>query len=122
MHTRVEPGYHDVVELAPTVQCTPDTRDQLGTHTRPEFLEHVLTAAPSRIRFDTVHSEEGGRFMHARTRYMIVETDQDVSHPDYRWLTVPQLTALLQHSHYLNVQARSVTACLYSLVAEGASR
>ncbi|SER42320.1 NDP-hexose 2,3-dehydratase family protein [Actinokineospora terrae] len=118
MHARVEPGYFDVVELAPTVQCTPDTYAKLPAAARPEFLDEVLAADPSRILFDAVHSEEGGRFMHARTRYVVVESDADVAadHPDYRWLAPHQLATLLRHSHYLNVQARSVLACLHSLV------
>ncbi|GAA3035755.1 NDP-hexose 2,3-dehydratase family protein [Actinokineospora globicatena] len=118
MHARVEPGYFDVVELAPTVQCTPDTYDKLPAEARPEFLDEVLAADPSRILFDAVHSEEGGRFMHARTRYVVLSSDADVAadHPDYRWLAPHQLATLLRHSHYLNVQARSVLACLHSLV------
>ncbi|GAA2961880.1 NDP-hexose 2,3-dehydratase family protein [Actinokineospora diospyrosa] len=118
MNAKVEPGYFDVVELAPTVQCTPDTYAELPAEARPPFLDEVLAAPPERVRFDAVHSEEGGRFMHARTRYVVVETDAEVApdHPDYRWLAPHQLATLLRHSHYLNVQARSVLACLHSLV------
>ncbi|GLZ36487.1 NDP-hexose 2,3-dehydratase family protein [Actinokineospora sp. NBRC 105648] len=120
MHAKVEPGYFDVVELAPTVQCTPETYAELPAEARPPFLDEVLTAAPSAIRFDAVHSEEGGRFLHARTRYVVIESDVDASaarHPDHRWLPLHQLATLLRHSHYLNVQARSVLACLHSLVS-----
>jgi oxidase EvaA len=118
MHARVEPGYLDILELAPTVQCTPDTYDRLGIDKRPAFLDEVLGADPARIRFDAVHSEEGGRFLRARTRYVVVEADPDVAAelaPHYRWLTLHQLDTLLRHSHYLNVQARSLVACLHGL-------
>lgn len=66
-------------------------------------------------------SEEGGRFFHALNRYLIVETDQDVprDHPDHRWMTLHQLSDLLRHSHYVNVQARSLIACLHSLYHAG---
>ncbi|HEU5471627.1 MAG TPA: NDP-hexose 2,3-dehydratase family protein [Actinophytocola sp.] len=119
MHARAEPGYLDVLELAPTVQCTPETYDALDTGVRPAFLDHVLAADPDGFRFDAVHSEEGGRFMHARTRYVVLETDLDVppaAYPEHRWLTLHQLGALLRHSHYLNVQARSIVACLHSVL------
>ena len=119
MHARVEPGYLDVLELAPSVQCNPETYDSLPPEARPPFLDEVLTAHPSRLLFDTVLSEEGGRFMHARTRYAVVTTDLEVPpalYPDHRWFTLHQLSALVQHSHYLNVQARSILACLHSLV------
>ncbi|WP_035303785.1 NDP-hexose 2,3-dehydratase family protein [Actinokineospora inagensis] len=129
MHAKVEPGYFDVVELAPTVQCTPETYEHLPAEARPPFLDEVLAAPAERIRFDAVHSEEGGRFLHARTRYVVIETDttetadtEARSNGDYRWLAPHQLATLLRHSHYLNVQARSVLACLHSLVTPEGTR
>ncbi|MFD9941971.1 NDP-hexose 2,3-dehydratase family protein [Nonomuraea sp. NPDC059023] len=119
VHARVEPGYTDVVELAPTVQCVPENYDHLPPAARPLFLDEVLDADPGRIRFDTVLSEEGGRFYHARNRYLIVETGEDLApgHPDFRWLAMHQVVELLRHSYYLNVQARTLSACLDSLSA-----
>ncbi|ASO18740.1 oxidase EvaA [Actinoalloteichus hoggarensis] len=117
MHARTEPGYTDVTELAPTVQCVPRNYEVLPEGARPPFLDAVLEAAPERIRFDTILSEEGGRFFGARNRYLVVETDLDVlpAQGDYRWLTLHQLTELMRHSFYLNVQARSLVVCLRSL-------
>ncbi|MGH3939765.1 MAG: NDP-hexose 2,3-dehydratase family protein [Pseudonocardiaceae bacterium] len=115
MHVRVEPGYVDVVELAPTVQCTPQNYEHLPAAAQPLFLGEVLRARPDQIRFDSVLSEEGGRFYHARNRHLVIETDTDVDHPDFRWMTLHQLVELLRHSHYLNVQARSLIACVHSL-------
>jgi oxidase EvaA len=119
VHARVEAGYLDVAELAPTVQCTPDSYDYLPAAARPAFLDEVLAADPGQIRFDAVLSEEGGRFFHARNRYTIIEAtpDTDLAHPDFRWMALHQIGELLRHSHYLNVQARSLVACLYSLAA-----
>jgi oxidase EvaA len=117
VYARVEPGYFDVVELAPTVQCTPENYAILPAEATPPFLAEVLGADEHRVRYDTILSEEGGRFYHARNRYLVVETDVDaaVVHPDYRWMALHQLVDLLRHSHYLNVQARSLVACLHSL-------
>jgi oxidase EvaA len=117
MHARVEVGYTDVIELAPTVQCTPANYSDLPPAARPRFLDDVLAAEPDRIRYDAILSEEGGRFYHARNRYLIIETDLAVApeYPDYRWMTLHQLVGLLRHSHYVNVQARSLMACLYTL-------
>ncbi|MCK2241760.1 MULTISPECIES: NDP-hexose 2,3-dehydratase family protein [unclassified Crossiella] len=119
VNARVEPGYLDVVELASTVQCSPDTYTKLGMeHAQPPFLDYVLKADPRRVLFDTVLSEEGGRFYHARNRYVIVEVPPDFGGeelPDYRWLTLHQINGLLQHSRYVNVEARSLFACLRGL-------
>ncbi|MGP4020957.1 NDP-hexose 2,3-dehydratase family protein [Saccharopolyspora sp. 5N708] len=124
VHGRVEPGYVDVIELAPTVQCKPENYRALPAAARPPFLDYVMTAAPERIRFDAVLSEEGGRFFRTRNRYLIVEAapDEALAHPEFRWVTADQLVGLLRHSHYLNVQARSLVACLHSLLCAPAGR
>ncbi|PYC63456.1 NDP-hexose 2,3-dehydratase [Micromonospora arborensis] len=112
-----QPGYKDVAELAPTVQCVPGNYDVLPEAARPRFLDAVLDATPERIRYDVTLSEEGGRFYHARNRYMVVEVDDDprFDHPDFRWMPMHQLAGLLRHSYYVNVEARSLVACLHSL-------
>ena len=117
VHARVEPGCADVAELAPTVQCIPESYDHLPAEARPPFLDEVLGAGPERVRFETILSEEGGRFRSARNRYLIVHTDEaaGIDHPEYRWLSVHQLGELLRHSFYLNIQARSLLFCLTTL-------
>lgn len=116
-HARTEPGYADVTELAPTVQCVPSNYDRLPE--RPRFLDEVLGSG--RVWFDTVLSEEGGRFLGARNRYMVVESDVEVAadDPQYRWLTLAQYEELLRHSFYVNIQARSLVLCLRSLIPRG---
>jgi oxidase EvaA len=118
VHAGVQPGYLDVLELGPTVRCTPGNYAWLPDAARPPFLDDVLSAPPGRVRFSSVLSEEGGRFYHARNRYTIIEVDAGYAPdpgPDYRWLTLHQLVGLLRHSHYVNVEARSLVACLHSL-------
>ncbi|MET3988093.1 NDP-hexose 2,3-dehydratase family protein [Streptomyces sp. PvR034] len=114
-----EPGFMDAVELAPTVQCTPENYAVLPAEAAPPFLDEVLHAPADSVLFDTVLSEEGGRFFHTRSRYLIVELPAEralVEPDDFRWLTVHQLSHLVQHSNYLNIQARTLLACLHSLL------
>lgn len=120
MHLRVEPGLVDVAELAPTVQCHPGNYRHLPPEARPAFLDEVLQASQDDVRFDTLLSDEGGRFYRISNRHLIVETPTVHQHPGYRWMAVHQLIELLRHSHYVNVQARSLLACLYSLLADPA--
>ncbi|MEU6647381.1 NDP-hexose 2,3-dehydratase family protein [Saccharomonospora sp. NPDC046836] len=117
VQARAEPGFVDVIELAPAVQCTPANHDYLPAAASPRFLGAVLGAPADRVRFDTTLSEEGGRFYHARTRYLVVEDDgdTDIEGDRYRWMTLHQGAELLRHSYYLNIQARSLLACLYSV-------
>lgn len=116
VHARVEGGFLDTIELGPTVQYTPDNYAHLEPGNRPLFLDTVLGAGADRIRYEAVHSEEGGRFLNAVSRYLIVEADEtEAPHnppPGYAWVTREQLTSLVRHGHYLNVQGRTLLACL----------
>jgi oxidase EvaA len=120
---RTEPGFVDTAELAPSVQCAPETYEILPAELRPRHLDLVRDALAGdrrAVRFDALLSEEGGRFHHARTRHVIVETDQLAEGTGHRWVSESQLTALLRHSHYVNMQARSLLVCLRAMAALGA--
>lgn len=116
VHARVEPGFVHTVELGPTVQYTPANYAHLAGAHRPPFLDAVLAADPSRVRYAAVHAEEGGRFLEAENRYLLVEADEGTAPahppPGFQWVTPAQLSALVRHSHYVNVQARTLLAVL----------
>jgi oxidase EvaA len=108
------PGYRERVELGPAVQCVVAPAPEPP----PPFHDLVSPPTAGRVVFESVLSEEGGRFLNARTRYRIVEippeTPLDV--PDgFRWVTLRQLGRLLQHSHYVNVEARTLVAAAHGL-------
>ncbi|MEV0000360.1 NDP-hexose 2,3-dehydratase family protein [Streptomyces sp. NPDC050848] len=117
-HARVEGGFLDTVELGPTVQYTPDNYAHLAGSGWPPYLEAVLAADPSRVRYEAVHSEEGGRFLNAESRYLFVDADEETAAtdppPGYHWVTPGQLTSLVRHGHYVNVQARTLLSLLNS--------
>ncbi|GAA4006054.1 NDP-hexose 2,3-dehydratase family protein [Streptomyces marokkonensis] len=115
VNARVEGGFLDTVELSATVQCIPDNYRQPGAAGRPPFLDLVLDTAPERVRYEAVHSEEGGRFLNAESRYLIVEPATPIEGAlpaGYCWLTPGQLASLTRHGHYVNVQARTLLSCL----------
>ncbi|MET8499684.1 NDP-hexose 2,3-dehydratase family protein [Streptomyces microflavus] len=112
---RTEAGTLDVVEMGPTVQCAPDNYQDLPPGCRPAFLDQVLSAPAERVRFDVVHSEEGGRFYHAQNRYLLVEADDDTppgADGNHIWMTVGQLAEMVRHGSHVNVEARNLLACL----------
>ncbi|WP_455360105.1 NDP-hexose 2,3-dehydratase family protein [Streptomyces sp. SYSU K21746] len=123
VHARIEGGFLDTVELGPTVQYTPGNYAHLSGADRPPFLDLVLAADPARIRYEAVHSEEGGRFLNAESRYLLIEADEEQAPLDppagYRWATPGQLSTLVRHGHYLNVQARTLLACLNATAVHG---
>ncbi|MEV4013007.1 NDP-hexose 2,3-dehydratase family protein [Nonomuraea angiospora] len=114
VRARTEFGLMDLVEMAPTIHLLPG---ESLTDVKEPLLKELVSADTGRVRYDAVLSEEGGRFHHALTRYRIVEMDDafPVEVPqDFCWMTVRQLTDLLRHGHYLNIEARSLLACLQS--------
>jgi oxidase EvaA len=111
---KLECGNHDVIELAPTVQTLTGDYKSSKTGSVP-FLDFVLTAKPEQIVFDTLQSEEGGRFFREQNRNMIIiarnEIDEEL--PDkYIWMTLNQLGMFLKFNNYLNIQARSLIAAI----------
>lgn len=115
-HARAEAGFLDTVELGPSVQCTPENYSGTTGPERPAYLDLVLAAGPEAIAYEARHSEEGGRFLNAVSRYLFVDADKAgvpvEPLPGYQWVTPGQLSALARHGHYVNVQARSLLSCL----------
>ncbi|MBN3931899.1 NDP-hexose 2,3-dehydratase family protein [Streptomyces verrucosisporus] len=122
VHAKLEGGFLDRIELAPTVQYTAANHAERIGDDRPPFLDFVLSADPERVRYDKLHSEEGGRFLNAESRYLFVDAGESEAPleapPGYAWVTPGQLRWLVGHSHYVNVQART----LLSLLNTGAVR
>jgi oxidase EvaA len=119
VRAEVQPGYRDGVELGPTVRYAMVDYEHTPANDRPEFLDYLLSAhsrVPG-IRYDVVQSEEGGRFLYAENRYLVVEDDDFplAVPPDFAWVTIDQLMALQRHSYYLGVEARTLLLCLNSL-------
>nr|WP_297422729.1 NDP-hexose 2,3-dehydratase family protein [uncultured Actinotalea sp.] len=121
VHLRREPGLLDAAEIAPTVQHRPMEPADLANPTTRLFLDEVLEAAPERVVYDQVHSDEGGRFFRSSNRHLVVEVDpsSDFEEPGYRWVSVHQLGELLRHSHYVNLQLRSLLSCLQAVATTG---
>ncbi|UKY51794.1 NDP-hexose 2,3-dehydratase family protein [Streptomyces inhibens] len=117
VHAKMEAGILNVAELAPTVMCLRGNFAGLPEKDQPRFLDLVTETDPAARTCDAVQSEEGGRFFHADTRYQVIQVGEDfpLEVPSgYRWMTVRQLTGLLRHSNYVNVQARSLLAALHT--------
>lgn len=116
VRARREPGFMDLVELGPTVQCIPGNYAHLPVEHWPPYLDLVLDADPADVRYSVALSEEGGRFYRALNTYSVIEVHDDLAAaPGFRWVSIGELAALLVHSNYLNIQARSLIACMHAL-------
>lgn len=115
VNLRMEAGAFDRLELAATVHFCPDNyKGPSAVGPPPRFADVVRDARPEQVRFDCVHSEEGGRFFQAQTRYMLLidESLPDEAPPGYLWITPRQLASLVRFGNHVNVEARSLLACL----------
>ena len=80
-----------------------------------EEVDRFIDADPARIRHSSIQSEEGGRFYHLRSRYMVVELPEGerLEIPDnYTWMTLAQLHNFVRYNNYLNIELRGLLACL----------
>lgn len=115
VHARTEAGTQDVVEMSPTVKCIAENYADQPRELWPPYLDVVQRAPAERILVDVVHSEEGGRFFHAESRYLLVDVGEefDLDVPDdFCWMTVEQLTGFLCYGNHVNVEARCLLSCL----------
>ena len=74
----------------------------------------ILTGEFHRILYNSIQSEEGGRFYHMQNRNMIVELDEteDLDMPvNYIWMTINQMMDFMRYSMF-NIEARSLVASL----------
>jgi len=114
VQAKLECGNHDIVEFAPTVQCLTGDHRQTASQASP-FLDYVLSVRPEQILFDTMQSEEGGRFYREQNRNLLVLAGDEIPEtlpPRYIWMTLNQLQTFLKFNNYLNIQARSLIAAL----------
>ena len=114
VQAKLECGNFDVIELAPTVQCL--TGNVYADNViKPDFAEYVLNAPKEKVIFDTLQSEEGGRFFKEQNRNMIIDAGEDfpLEVPErYTWMTLRQIYKFLRFNNYLNIQARSLISAL----------
>lgn len=114
VQAKLECGNFDVFELAPTVQCLTGNipSDQ---RLQPVFYQYVINAKKEQIIFDTIQSEEGGRFYKEQNRNIIIEADNDfpLDLPErFTWMTLRQIYKFLRFNNYLNIQARSLISAI----------
>lgn len=114
VQAKLECGNFDIIELAPTIQCLTGNHKTTQKDSLP-FLDYVLNVPKDKIIFDTLQSEEGGRFFKEQNRNMVVFAGDEITFDlpeNYIWMTLNQLLTFIKYNNYLNIQARSLIAAL----------
>lgn len=112
VQAKLESGNFDILEFAPTVQCITDSYKNVK---HVPYLEYVLNATSEMVIFDTLQSEEGGRFYKEQNRNVIIKVDDGFTEEvpeNYCWMTLNQLNTFLKFNNYLNIQARSIISAI----------
>lgn len=115
VQAKLESGNFDILEMAPTVQCLTGNYMNPNSLQNLPYLEFVLNAGEEQIIYDTLQSEEGGRFYREQNRNMILLVDATfpVETPEnYIWMTLNQLKTFLKFNNYLNIQSRSLVSAI----------
>ena len=107
-----EVGCFDGIELGPTVQ-----REYIhkGELTDVDKLFDEKLKNKDGVIFDTLLSEEGGRFYHEQNRNVIMEiADNEIDSlpPGYFWSDYKTLNTLVQVNNCLNIQLRNLLSVL----------
>ena len=114
---KAECANKDLVELAPTLQI-----NSLDDNHKNKFdqliIDFINQANKNKFIFDTIQSEEGGRFFQIQNRHLLLEiSNNDLISlgkiPDnYLWISLNQLTKLNRFDNILNIQLRSIIAMI----------
>ena len=108
VQAKVEAGNLDLIELAPTVSCS--NYEYVKTKQNRPFLFDEVFNSNSKILFDSLQSEEGGRFFEIQNRNMIVEIPEGQKFElpfNYAWMTLAQMKELMRYGKF-NIEARSI--------------
>ena len=114
VQAKLECGNHDIIEFAPTVQTLTGNYQDSESKNLP-FLDYILNIDSSKIIYNSIQSEEGGRFYKEQNRNMIVLADDeiDIKLPEnFIWMTLNQMNTFLQFNNFLNIQARNLISLI----------
>lgn len=118
MQAKMEPGNVNLLQLSPTVQATRSNYQQVHQGRAVPYLEYFRSPRSERWVYDALQSEQGSWFLAKRNRNLIVEIDGAVPlQDDFCWLSLDQLSALLQVPNLVNMDARTVLSGLPFLLS-----
>lgn len=112
LQAKMEPGNPGLVQLSPTVQATPSNYTRVHKGVEVNYIDYFMETGRGKVLVDVLQSELGSWFLHKSNRNMIVEVTEDVRlRPEFCWLTLGQIGALLREDNTVNMDTRSILSC-----------
>ncbi|MGD6960821.1 NDP-hexose 2,3-dehydratase family protein [Fictibacillus phosphorivorans] len=113
---KVEPGNIELVQISPTVQATKSNYSKVHKGKSVPYIEFFTDSKfEDNVIFKRLLSEQGNKFFHKRNYNILVELDEDmdlVTKPGYMWLTLGQISRLLEIPNAINMDLRSIVSCI----------
>jgi oxidase EvaA len=112
VQAKIEPGNINIVQLSPTVQSTKSNFTKVHGGALTPFVDYFLDGN-SIILVDQLQSEQGSRFNQKRNRNIIIETNEDLKHENYIWLTLGDLVSMTKYANTVNMDSRTIISCIH---------
>lgn len=109
---KMESGVMDLLEISPTVQCI---TDNYSMDDMPPYTDRFLNRRDLTTIIDVYQSEEGGRFYQESNQNIVLLANQKFQEkepPFYMWVSLKQLKEFIKFNNFVNIEARSLLACL----------
>jgi len=114
VQARIEAGSRKGVELSPTVSCTNYHYKWDKWGEKYAFFKYFINPDPASIVYDSIQSEEGGRFYKFQNRNMIVslnDIDESDVPDNYMWMTLSQIEGF-QNRGLCTIDTRTLLSSL----------
>ena len=112
IQAKVEPGNRDIIELSPTVSCS--NYLHIALQKEKPFMFNEVFNPDNRILFDSIQSEEGGRFYQIQNRNMIIELAESKKQQtpvNFIWMTLKQMKEFMRYGMF-NIEARGIISAI----------
>ncbi|MFI6066593.1 NDP-hexose 2,3-dehydratase family protein [Micromonospora sp. NPDC051227] len=117
VQVKMEPGNVNGVQVSPTVQATHSNYTRVHGGAATPYLEHFVRPARGTVVADVLQSEQGSWFLGKRNRNMVVEAVGPVPEQEnFRWITLRDLQVLMGLDNVVNMDSRTVLACLAAVL------
>jgi oxidase EvaA len=115
VQARIEAGSRLSIELSPTVSCSNYHYKWKRWNEEYAFLKYFMDPEPATVIYDSIQSEEGGRFYQFQNRNMIVQLDDidDSELPEnFIWMSLYQIEEY-QKRGLCTVDTRTLLSSLF---------
>ncbi|MGN0553007.1 MAG: NDP-hexose 2,3-dehydratase family protein [Oscillospiraceae bacterium] len=115
MQAKIEPGNINKVQISPTIQATKSNFQRKHGGKAPAYAEYFVNDSRFYRLVDQIQSEQSSRFLGKRNRNTVIFAEDgsaiDVL-PNFRWMTLGQIKALMGYDNLVNMDTRTVLSCI----------